>query len=152
MRKQDTASAVERDRSPHPKSLYLQSTDAWTAIRLLSFCRYFAKIADATGAMSLSLVKFQVKKFLSAACPQGPCAEVPFCVTMTVAIEFHSRALITQGNIGRASATRVAPEFVNFYTCIAARSDRAVFLDFWQLFSGISLRLTSSEFGMEPAR
>ena len=61
---------------------------------LLSFCRYFAKIADATGAMSLSLVKSQVKKFLSAACPQGPCAEAPFCVTMTVAIEFHSRALI----------------------------------------------------------
>ena len=35
---------------------------------LLSFCRYFAKIADARGAMSLSLVKCQVKKFLSAAC------------------------------------------------------------------------------------
>ena len=61
---------------------------------LLSFCRYFAKIADARGAMSLSLVKCQVKKFLSAACPQGACAEAPFCVTMTVAIEFHSRALI----------------------------------------------------------
>ena len=61
---------------------------------LLSFCRYFAKIADARGAMSLSLVKCQVKKFLSAACPQGACAVAPFCVTMTVAIEFHSRALI----------------------------------------------------------
>ena len=61
---------------------------------LLSFCRYFAKIADARGAMSLSLVKCQVKKFLSAACRQGACAEAPFCVTMTVAIEFHSRALI----------------------------------------------------------
>ena len=61
---------------------------------LLSFCRYFAKIADARGAMSLSLVKCQVKKFLSAACPQGAYAEAPFCVTMTVAIEFHSRALI----------------------------------------------------------
>ena len=61
---------------------------------LLSFCRYFAKIADATGAMSLSLVKSQVKIILSAACPQGPCAEAPFCVTMTVAIEFHSLALI----------------------------------------------------------
>ena len=62
--------------------------------QLLSFCRYFAKIADARGAMSLSLVKCQVKKFLSAACPQGACVEAPFCVTMTVAIEFHSRALI----------------------------------------------------------
>ena len=61
---------------------------------LFSFCRYFAKIADARGAMSLSLVKCQVKKFLSAACPQGACTEAPFCVTMTVAIEFHSRALI----------------------------------------------------------
>ena len=38
---------------------------------LLSFCRYFAKIADARGAMSLSLVKCQVKKFLSAACVRG---------------------------------------------------------------------------------
>ena len=61
---------------------------------LLSFCQYFAKIADARGAISLSLVKCQVKKFLSAACPQGACVEAPFCVTMTVAIEFHSRALI----------------------------------------------------------
>ena len=34
--KQDTASAVERDRSPHPKSLYLQSTDACTASFFLS--------------------------------------------------------------------------------------------------------------------
>ena len=63
---------------------------------LLSFCRYFAKIADARGAMSLSLVKCHVKKFLSAACaaPQGACTEAPFCVTITVAIEFHSRVLI----------------------------------------------------------
>ena len=36
LRKQDTASAVERDRSPHPKSLYLQSTDACTASFFLS--------------------------------------------------------------------------------------------------------------------
>ena len=60
---------------------------------LLSFCRYFAKIADSRGAMSLFLVKCQVKKFLSAASLQGACAEAPFCVTMTVVIEFHSRAL-----------------------------------------------------------
>ena len=59
----------------------------------LSFCRYFAKLADARRAMSLSLVKCQEKKFLSAACPQDACTEAPFCVTMTVAIEFHSRAL-----------------------------------------------------------
>ena len=61
---------------------------------LLSFCRYFAKPADARAATSLFLVKCQVKKMLSAACLQGMCAEAPFCVTMTVAIEFHSRALI----------------------------------------------------------
>ena len=91
LRKQDTASAVERDRSPHPKSLIFNQL---MHALLLSLCQYFAKIADATGAMSLSLVKSQVKNFLSAACPQGPCAEAPFCVTMTVAIEFHSRALI----------------------------------------------------------
>ena len=36
---QDTASAVERDRSPHPKSLYLQSTDACTASFFLSILR-----------------------------------------------------------------------------------------------------------------
>ena len=36
LRKQDTASAVERDRSPHPKSLYLQSTDACTPSFFLS--------------------------------------------------------------------------------------------------------------------
>ena len=36
LRKQDTASAVERDRSPHPRSLYLQSTDACTASFFLS--------------------------------------------------------------------------------------------------------------------
>ena len=44
--------------------------------------------------MSLALVICQVKKFLSAACPQGTRAEAPFCVTMTVDIAFHSRALI----------------------------------------------------------
>ena len=92
LRKQDTGSAVERDRSPHPKSLYLQSTDTCTASFFLSIlCQ---NIADARGGISLSLVKSQVKKFLSAACPQGQCAEAPFCVAMTVAIEFHSRALI----------------------------------------------------------
>ena len=37
LRKQDTASAGERDRSPHPKSLYLQSTDACTASFFLSY-------------------------------------------------------------------------------------------------------------------
>ena len=72
---------------------------------LLSFCRYFAKIADAREAMSLSFVKCQVKTFFVSSFSA-------FYVTMIVAIEFHSRPLIQ-------AYVRSRRHFAKFCTAVA---------------------------------
>ena len=63
-----------------------------------------------------------------------------------------SVTLTTLGNFGRATLTRLALEFGTFYTLPARRYVMTIFFDFWQLFFGISVSLTSLKFGMEQAR